>query len=46
MQTYIEHLRGKIDDKKEMNHHGKSVTVTTSTEVAPEGLETDLFVKE
>ena len=23
LQTYIEYLRGKIEEKKEMNHHGR-----------------------
>ena len=35
LQTYIEYLRGKIEDKKEMNHHGKSVVVDTSNDVIP-----------
>merc|ERR1719310_1944416 len=39
MQTYIEHLRSKIEDKKEMNHHGRSVTVDTGTKIAPVGEE-------
>merc|ERR1711915_500713 len=27
LQTYIEHIRGNLEDKKEMNHHGKTVVV-------------------
>jgi hypothetical protein len=27
LQTYIEHLRGNIEDKQEVNHHGKTVRV-------------------
>ena len=30
MQTYIEYLRSKLEEKKEMNHHGKSVVVETA----------------
>ena len=30
MQTYIEYLRIKLAEKKEMNHHGKSVVVETA----------------
>ena len=26
LQTYIEYLRGELEDKKEMNHHGKNLT--------------------
>ena len=37
LQTYIEYLRGKVEDKKEMNHHGKGLGLifgfpTTSTQ--------------
>jgi hypothetical protein len=35
LQTYIEYLRGKIEEKKEMNHHGKTVVVNTATKIAP-----------
>ena len=35
LQTYIEYLRGKLEVKKEMNHHGKSVVVETDTKLAP-----------
>ena len=35
LQTYIEYLRGKLDEKKEMNHHGKPVVVNTAVEIAP-----------
>ena len=27
LQTYIEHLREKTEESKEINHHGKSITV-------------------
>ena len=27
LQTYIEHIRGQMEDKKEMNHHGKTIVV-------------------
>ena len=27
LQTYIEHMRSKIEDEKEINHHGKRVVV-------------------
>ena len=32
LQTYIENIRGALEDNKEMNHHGKSVVINT---VAP-----------
>ena len=32
LQTYIENIRGALEDNKEMNHHGKSVVIST---VAP-----------
>ena len=35
LQTYIEDLRGKLEDSKEMNHHGRSVTVDTVNDVTP-----------
>ena len=35
LQTYIEHLRSKLEDKKEMNHHGKSVEVNTIGKITP-----------
>ena len=35
LQTYIEYLRGKLEDKKEMNHHGKSVVVETAAGITP-----------
>ena len=28
LQTYIEYLRGKVEDKKEMNHHGRQYLST------------------
>ena len=27
LQTYIEHLRGLVEDKKKINHHGREVEV-------------------
>ena len=42
LQTYIEYLRGKVDDKKEMNHHGKTIVVDTATKVEPLEYVTDL----
>ena len=27
MQTYIEYLRGLVEDKKTINHHGREVEV-------------------
>ena len=27
LQTYIEHMRSKIEDEKEINHHGKRIVV-------------------
>ena len=30
LQTYIENIRSKIEDKKEMNHHGKTIVVDTA----------------
>ena len=35
LQTYIEFIRGKIDEKKEMNHHGKTVVVNTGAKILP-----------
>ena len=35
LQTYIEYLRGKIEEKKEMNHHGKTVVVDTTAKITP-----------
>ena len=35
LQTYIEHLRGKVEDTKEMNHHGSTVVVDTAEKVIP-----------
>ena len=28
LQTYIEYLRGKTEESKEINHHGKTIEVT------------------
>ena len=42
LQTYIEDLRGKIEEKKEMNHHGKTVVVNTATKIAP--VEYEIFL--
>ena len=30
LQTYIENIRSKIEDKKEMNHHGTAIVVQTA----------------
>ena len=27
LQTFIEHLRGKVEDKQEINHHGKTIEI-------------------
>jgi hypothetical protein len=35
LQTYIEYLRGKIEETKEMNHHGKAVVVNTAAKIIP-----------
>ena len=35
LQTYIENIRSKIEDKKEMNHHGTTIVVQTADQ-APE----------
>ena len=35
LQTYIENIRSKIEEKKEMNHHGTTIVVQT-TDQAPE----------
>jgi hypothetical protein len=38
LQTYIEHLRGKVEDKKEINHHGNAVTVQPAVAATPNTL--------
>ena len=45
LQTYIEYLRGKVEDKKEMNHHGKTIVVDTATKVEPLEYVTDKKTK-
>ena len=35
LQTYIEYLRGKIEEKKEMNNHGRTVVVDTGATITP-----------
>ena len=35
LQTYIENIRSKIVDNKEMNHHGKTIVVDTVNQLAP-----------
>ena len=45
LQTYVEYLRGKVEDKKEMNHHGKTIVVDTATKVEPLEYVTDKKTK-
>ena len=36
LQTFIEHLRGKVEEKKEINHHGKTIEIgETKVEESP-----------
>jgi hypothetical protein len=42
LQTYIEHLRGIIEDKQTINHHGKSIEVEDDSEKVTEP--TQVFV--
>ena len=32
LQTYIEYLRGKTEETKEINHHGKKIEINETTE--------------
>ena len=31
MQTYIEHLRGEVEDNRKINHHGKEIEIEGET---------------
>ena len=33
MQTYIEYLRGEVEDNRKVNHHGKEVKIAGDTRV-------------
>ena len=38
MQTYIEYLRGLVEETKTINHHGKQVTVDLEESEPEDGI--------
>ena len=34
VQTYIEHLRGEVEDNRKINHHGKELEIEGETRVS------------